>query len=92
MDEIFFRYVPVFKKTSGPKSLNVVAGTKCRSPGDLPHGKWSCSVNNLVIQGPLSEDGQLQTYPGSLSCLSTPNTYLKQTNANFDAILATPQA
>ena len=40
-------------------------GTKCRSPGYLSNGKWSCSFNNIPLIG---ADPEEDTYPGTPTC------------------------
>jgi hypothetical protein len=53
-------------------------GTKCRSPGKLSNGKWSCSVNSIPLIGDNPED---DTYQGNLGI------YYMNTNLLLNFIL-----
>ena len=48
--------------------LNYLTGKRCPFPGSLPHGSWTCEVQDLPIYGAsLLEEEEAQTYP-ALQC------------------------
>ena len=47
--------------------LNYLTGKKCPLPGSLPHGSWTCEVQEVPIHGATFLDEGAQTYP-ALQC------------------------
>ena len=46
-------------------SLTPSSGKSCPRPGEVPHGRWTCEVEDTPIVGTSFLDGEAQTYPGS---------------------------
>ena len=46
-------------------SLTSSSGKSCPRPGEVPHGRWTCEVEDTPIVGTSFLDGEAQTYPGS---------------------------
>ena len=48
------------------KTVQVVkiAGQRCPFPGRLPHGTWTCEMQEIPIQGTSFLDEDAQSYPG----------------------------
>ena len=43
---------------------NNFAGTTCPLPGSLPHGNWTCEMQEIPIHGTFFLDEDAQSYPG----------------------------
>ena len=41
-----------------------IAGQRCPFPGRLPHGTWTCEMQEIPIQGTSFLDQDAQSYPG----------------------------
>ena len=41
-----------------------IAGQRCPFPGRLPHGTWTCEMQEIPIQGTSFLDEDAQSYPG----------------------------
>ena len=41
-----------------------ISGQRCPFPGRLPHGSWSCEMQEIPIQGTSFLDEDVQSYPG----------------------------
>ena len=42
----------------------VISGKTCPLPGSLPHGTWTCEMQEIPIYGTSFLDEDAQTYPG----------------------------
>ena len=47
-----------------PDLLNNFSGTSCPKPGSIPHGDWSCQMQEIPIPDANFLDGDTNTYPG----------------------------
>ena len=43
------------------------AGKTCPLPGSLPHGNWTCEMQEIPIHGTSLLDEDAQSYPGKLN-------------------------
>ena len=41
-----------------------ISGKTCPFPGSLPHGNWSCEMQEIPIRGTSFLDEDAQSYPG----------------------------
>ena len=41
-----------------------ISGKTCPFPGSLPHGNWSCEMQEIPIRGTSFLDEEAQIYPG----------------------------
>ena len=47
------------------EKINVnISGKTCPFPGSLPHGNWTCEMQEIPIQGTSFLDEDAQSYPG----------------------------
>ena len=44
-----------------------ISGKTCPFPGSLPHGSWTCEMQEIPIQGTSFLDEAAQSYPGKLN-------------------------
>ena len=57
-------YLSGISETSLSQDLNDFTGKTCPLPGRLPHGDWTCEMQEIPIHGISSLVGDAQTYPG----------------------------
>ena len=50
--------------SSSTDLLNNFSGTSCPKPGSIPHGDWSCQMQEIPISDANFLDGDTNTYPG----------------------------
>ena len=43
-----------------------ISGKTCPYPGSLPHGNWTCEMQEIPILGTSFLDEEAQSYPGEL--------------------------
>ena len=48
----------------GLKIAVKISGQRCPFPGRLPHGTWTCEMQEIPIQGTSFLDEEAQSYPG----------------------------
>ena len=60
------KYLTGVKISSQLRADNIFSGKTCPFPGRLPHGNWTCEMQDIPIHSNsfLDEDGQ--SYPGKL--------------------------
>ena len=44
----------------------LISGKTCPFPGSLPHGNWTCEMQEIPIQGTSFLDAEAQSHPGEL--------------------------
>ena len=72
------------------RNLEPSSGKSCPRPGEVPHGHWTCKVEDTPILGTSFLDGEAQTYPGSQVILSATKLllYFQLFNAVYTVNLA----
>ena len=45
-------------------TLSNISGNSCPQPGSIPHGNWSCQMQEIPIPDATFLDGDANTYPG----------------------------
>ena len=56
-------------------SLCNISGNSCPQPGNIPHGSWSCQMQEIPIPDATFLDGDGNTYPGEWSKASSKFTF-----------------
>ena len=74
------------------RTINLLpsSGKSCPRPGEVPHGRWTCEVEDTPIVGTSFLDGEAQTYPGSEFdiCAKKLHFYFQLFNAVYTVNLA----
>ena len=52
-----------------------ISGNSCPQPGNIPHGNWSCQMQEIPIPDATFLDGDANTYPGEWSKASSKFTF-----------------
>ena len=65
VDELSFRFHDLFPELCA--LLIHFSGKTCPFPGSLPHGNWTCEMQEIPIQGTSFLDEDAQSYPGKHS-------------------------
>ena len=60
---IFYNFEYISKKEHTSAQFS---GQTCPYPGSLPHGNWTCEMQEIPILGTSFLDEEAQSYPGEL--------------------------